>query len=118
MADVQGGGGQRRDVPESKSAEIDHAASGNNTLISAVTGKRIAVSGLWLIAENTVAVEFRDGTTTPFTGAAPFRARQGIVLGPGGEQSYWFIGSTNTAFVANLSAAIGIRGSIQYREID
>jgi len=120
MADVQGLGGVSIDLPEIKSAAVNCGALGDNTIVAAVAGKRIAVLGCCVIATGTVNIAWWDGpsaTGTQKTGDVNLQAREGYVLPIGGPASYWWIGTTNTALVLNLSAAVNVDGIVTYREI-
>jgi hypothetical protein len=112
-----------------KFAAIAAASSGDNTIIAAVSSKKIRVLAFRLKAaaasSATVACYWRNGAggsaleggasnTTPLdkTGAA----------GAGGETAQfnpvgWFETSANTALVLNLSAAQAVTGSITYVEV-
>ena len=119
MADVQGGGGVRIDIPEIKNAPINDSASGDNTIVAAVSGKRIAVLGVLVISDGAVDVRFEDGAGgTAKTGQMPLRAREGFVLPVGGPESYWWIGTANTLLNLELSAAVNVHGLVSYREIN
>ena len=119
MVDVQGTGGVRIDTPEIKSAVINDSSSGDNTIVAAVSGKKIAVLGVFVMSDGTVDVRFEDGVAGAFkTGQMPLEAREGFVLPIGGPESYWWIGSANTLLNLELSAAINVHGLVSYREID
>jgi hypothetical protein len=112
-----------------KFAAIACGASGDNTIIAAVSAKKIRVLAFRLKAATAssaaVACYWRNGAagsaleggasnTTPLdkTGAA----------GAGGETAQfnpvgWFETSSNTALVLNLSAAQAVTGSITYVEV-
>lgn len=118
MADVPGLGGTSIDLPEIKSAPINCAANGNNIIVAAVAGKRIAVLGCCVIAVGTVNVTWWDGAAgVQKTGDVNLQTREGYVLPIGGPTSYWWIGTANTDLVLNLSAAIAVDGIVSYREI-
>lgn len=119
MADVQGTGGMRIDIPEIKNAPINVSATPDNTIITAVVGKRIAVLGIFLMSDGNVDARFEDGVAgTAFTGQQPFQARDGFVLPIGGPESYWWIGTVNTLLNLELSSAINVHGCVAYREIN
>ena len=46
-----------------KRAAVSGATSGNNTLVAAVTGKKIKVLGLVLVVDSTVAVRLESGAS-------------------------------------------------------
>jgi len=94
-------------------AVINVSSSGDNTLISAVAAKKIRVLSYTLVCDAAVAVKFTDGAGgTALSGAMSFAANGGASppFNPAGH----FQGSTNTALVINLSAAVGVRGHMTY----
>lgn len=106
-------GGTRAPI---KYAVIDAAASGDNTLVAAVTGKKIRVVSLWYIASSTVTAIFQSGASgTALTGGAQHIAQTGIVLprNPDG----WFQTGSGVLLNLNLSAAVSVDGSLNYIEV-
>lgn len=99
-----------------KYAAIAASSSGNNTLIAAVTSKKIRVLALSMIANGTVNVKFQTGAGgTDLTGLYYLLANTGAVLpfNPAG----WFETASAALLNANLSAAIAVGGSITYIEV-
>jgi hypothetical protein len=99
-----------------KYAIIDAAGSGNNTLVAAVTGKKIRVLAFVMVGAGIVNVAFQSGAGgTALSGAMPLIANS-VVFG-----SYNPLGWFETAAAAllnlNLSAAIGVRGMLTYVEV-
>ena len=104
-----------------KFAAISAASSGNNTLIAAVASKKIRVLALNLIsaAANNIYITSGAGGTAIWAGStnkANFAANGGMVL-PYNPVGWFETLATNTALVANLSAASAIGGSITYIEV-
>ena len=104
-----------------KFAAISAASSGNNTLIAAVASKKIRVLALNLIsaAANNIYITSGAGGTAIWAGStnkANFAANGGMVL-PYNPVGWFETLATNTALVANLSAASAIGGSITYVEV-
>ena len=100
-----------------KHAKIDAASSGNNTLVAAVSGKRILVVSLYYLAAGTVNVRFESGADgTALTGQAEHTAQTGAVL-PYNEYG-WFVTAKNELLNLELSAAISVDGALSYIEID
>src|SRR5687768_9803 len=65
-----------------KRAVIDHATSGDNTLVAAVTGKRIRVLDIVLISAGTMTVRFESGASgTALTGQMSVAAGTGFAPG-------------------------------------
>ena len=99
-----------------KFAIIDAASSGDNTLVAAVTSKKIRVLALFLVAAGTVTVRFESGAGgTALTGQMNLIANTGFVLphNPVG----WFETAVATLLNLELSAAISVDGSLTYIEV-
>lgn len=95
-------------------AAINVASSGDNTLIAAVSSQTIRVHKLFLVVSGAVNIKFKDGAGTDFHPALPMQAGGGFVLDF--DQEPWFVTSTNTALVLNLSAAVQVSGRIYYTQ--
>jgi hypothetical protein len=99
-----------------KRAAIDGATSGNNTLVAAVTGKKIRVLALFVTMTGTaVTIRFEDGAGgTALTGQMGPTAGQTIVLpfNPVG----WFETSDATLLNMELSGGQSVDGSLVYIE--
>jgi hypothetical protein len=99
-----------------KFAAIAASTSGNNTLVAAVTSKKIRVLALWANANGTVNGKFQTGAGgTDLTGLLYCTAQSGIVLpfNPAG----WFETAAGALLNLNLSAAIAVGGSLLYVEV-
>lgn len=99
-----------------KFAIIDAASSGDNTLLAAVTSKKIRVVSAFLVAAGTVNARFESGAGgTALTGQMNLVANTGFVLpyNPTG----WFETASNTLLNMELSAAISCDGSFSYIEV-
>lgn len=95
---------------------IDHAVSGDNTLITAVTAKKLRVLSLFLISAGTVNVRFESGTGgTALTGQMNLVANAGFVLpfNPVG----WFETASATLLNLELSGAVSVDGNLVYVEV-
>ena len=105
------------DVLDIKHTVIDHAVSGDNTIIAAVLGKRILVVSLFLVSAGIVLVRFESGASgTALTGQVSLVANTGFALN---NNIYgWFVTAKSTLLNLELSAAISVDGSISYRVID
>lgn len=93
---------------------ITSASSGDNTLIAAVSGKKIYVFAWNLSFSGTVNAKFTDGAAGTLLSGLYY----GIVNAGAGNSvpppnALW-VGSTNTALVLNLSAAVAVGGSVSY----
>jgi len=99
-----------------KFVAIAASGSGNNTLLAAVSSKKIRVLAAWLIANGTVNAKFQSGAGgTDLTGLAYLIVNTGLVLpyNPAG----WFETAATTLLNLNLSAAIAVGGSLTYIEV-
>lgn len=100
---------------EVKFAVINAGSSGQNTIVTAVSGKSIRLLSYGLVSTGTVNVEWRTGTTTPLSGAMNFVANGGISLAsPTGLMQT----TDGAALTMNLSAATAVDGHISYIEVD
>jgi len=104
-------------VIASARAIIDYAGAGDNTLKTAVAGKKIRVLSLFMVAAGAVNVRFESGAGgTALTGQMEFIANEGFVL------SYnplgWFETGTNTLLNMELSGAVSCDGSFTYILVD
>lgn len=99
-----------------KFAVIDGATSGDNTLVAAVTAKKVRVLALFLVAAGTVNVRFESGAGgTALTGQMNLIANTGFSLpyNPVG----WFETASNTLLNMELSAAVSCDGCLTYIEV-
>jgi hypothetical protein len=95
---------------------IDAATSGDNTILAAVSAKKIRVLAAFLVSAGTVNVRFESGAGgTALTGQMNLVANTGFVLpfNPVG----WFETASNTLLNLELSAAISVDGSLVYVEV-
>ena len=99
-----------------KHAAIDAASSGDNTLVAAVSGKKIRVLALFITMTGTlVTIRCEDGADgTALTGQMGPTAGQTIVLpfNPVG----WFETSAATLLNMELSGAQSVDGALTYIE--
>lgn len=100
-----------------KSAAISVASSGDNTIVAAVSTKRIKVYAINLNAVGTVSVKWKDGASTDLTGAQDLQAREGYTIATEAP-TFLFATTAGNALVLNLSAAIGVRGEVSYWDDD
>lgn len=99
-----------------KFAAIAASTSGNNTLVNAVTSKKIRVLALWLNANGSVNAKLQTGAGgTDLTGLLYCVANSGMVLpfNPAG----WCETAAGALLNLNLSAAIAVGGSLLYVEV-
>lgn len=94
-------------------AVIDNATSGDNTVVAAVTGKKIRVVQLLLVAAGTVTVRWESGTGgTALTGQMSHVDAAGEVLpfSPAG----WFETAAGVLLNLELSGAVSVDGVLAY----
>jgi len=99
-----------------KFAVINAAASGDQTLVAAVTAKKIRVLAVMLVAAGTVNVRFESGASgTALTGQMELTAQAGFTLpfSPVG----WFETAAATLLNLELSAAVSVDGCLVYVEV-
>lgn len=99
-----------------KYAVIDAATSGDNTLVAAVTSKKIRVLSLLLVSAGTVNVRLESGAAgTALTGQMNLVANTGFVLpyNPAG----WCETASNTLLNLELSGAVSVDGCLTYIEV-
>jgi hypothetical protein len=99
-----------------KFAKIAASTSGNNTIVAAVSAKKILVLGWEMIASGTVTAKFQDGAGgTDLTGPVALTAQTRWSAVP--WQYGHIITSTNTLLNINLSGAIAVNGHLIYVEV-
>lgn len=101
------------------SAVIDTAAAGNVQLVALTATQTIYVCAYTMVADGTVAVQFIYGTGTAcatgeidLTGPMAFVVNSGASAGSG--TGVLFQTAVSNALCIELSAAVGIRGSVSY----
>lgn len=97
-------------------AAISAASSGDNTLVAAVTGKKIKVLGIWMIASGDVDVRLESGAGgTALTGVASLAADgNGYVLPMSRPGLHWFETAAAALLNLELSGAVQVSGSLVY----
>ena len=99
-----------------KRAAIDAASSGDNTLVAAVTGKKIRVLSLFYLAAGTVTTRFESGAGgTALTGQLQHTAQTGMVL-PDNPHG-WFETAAGSLLNLELSGAVSVDGALTYVEV-
>jgi len=100
-----------------KFAVIDVNTSGDNTIVSAVVGKKIRVLSYTIISDGTVDVRFESGAGgTALTGQMPLIANSGMT--PGYIPVGHFETAVNTLLNIELNGAVAIHGHLTYIEVD
>lgn len=99
-----------------KFAIIDATSSGDNTIVAAVSSKKIRVLSLVLVSAGTTTVRFESGASgTALTGQMSLIANVGFTLpfNPVG----WFETAATTLLNLELSAAVSVDGCLTYVEV-
>lgn len=100
---------------ETKFAKFGTSSSGNTSVVAAVTGKKIRVLSLTMMAGGTTAVKFTDGAGgTDLTGAFPLIAQAGLSAS---HLNGLFETTAATALVLNNGSAQSIQGMLTYVEL-
>lgn len=104
-----------------KSTAIGVASSGNNALVTAVSGKIIRVLAMMLMSTGTVNIYFTSGAGgTVIWGGSTNKinliANVGYVLPYSPVGWFWNV-STNQDITVNLSGAVGVSGGLVYIEV-
>lgn len=98
-----------------KFAVIAASGSGDNTLVTAVTSKKIRVLNYVLVANGTVNAKFKSSTTTDKTGLLYLVANTGVAAAH--APTGLFETASGEALTLNLSAAIAVGGHLSYIEV-
>jgi|SRR3990167_41645 len=99
-----------------KYTKIDAAVSGDNTIVPAVTGKKIRVISMYYLASGTVNVRFESGASgTALTGQAQHTGQTGAVLNRNIDG--WFETTAGSLLNMELSDAVSVDGALSYIEV-
>lgn len=98
-------------IKQLNSAVINASSSGDNTIIAAVTGRAINIWQLSYTTAGAVSITYKAGSTA-LSGAYVYSGNGSDFRPYTGAP--WFYIPPNTAFVINLSGAVGIAGTVQY----
>ena len=110
-----------------KWAVVSEASSGENTVVAAVTNKKIRVLSLALVGVGTaVSIYFKDaasGTAIFADGTNPIPIDKSGAAGAGGlilgyNPMGWFQTAESGALILNLSTAQAVAGSVSYVEVE
>ena len=103
-------------VIDVKHEPIDTAAT-DTTLKTAVSGKRILVTSLFLVSAGSVLVRFESGAGgTALTGQMSLIANTGFALNY--NEYGWFVTAKSELLNLELSAGVSVDGSFSYREVE
>ena len=98
-------------------ASIAVAASGDNTLVAAVTGKKLRVLSLVLLSTAKQTVRFESGASgTALTGQMELAANAPLVL-PFNPEG-WFETAASALLNLELGGANAVAGSLSFVEVE
>jgi hypothetical protein len=99
-----------------KHAVISGASAGNNTVLSAVAGKKFHVYHLTVVVNAAVGVKFVSGTTD-LTGVMSFSGQgEGFSESVTPPAELLVSANAGEAFIMNLSGAVQVSGFLSYWE--
>lgn len=97
------------------STKIDHSTLGENAVVAGVAAQTARIHKMFFKCDAGVTITFKDAAGgNALTGAMIFYAGESFLLDFDGEP--WFETAVAGAFIINLSAAVGIRGRIYYKQ--
>lgn len=102
-----------------RTAVIDIATSGANTLIAApsTTGNYLAIDFISLLPTTAVTVTFKSGSTAK-SGPLPLDAKQALTWENAMRNEHGVITcAPNEAFIINLGGNVQTGGACRYREV-
>jgi hypothetical protein len=101
-----------------KRAVIDHASTGDNTLVAAVTGKKIRVHALFFVVAAAVVVRFESGASgTALTGQMTIPAEQPTLVLPYNPLG-WFETAAGALLNLELGGNVSVDGALVYQEVN
>ncbi len=92
------------------------AASGDQTILSAVSGKKIRVLGYALVTDTASALTWESGGSTAISGAMTFAANGGISAVP--SKWGWVETLSGESLVLNVGTAATVGGHVTYVLVD
>lgn len=101
------------DGKELKFAAIAASSSGDNTVVSAVPGKRIRVFNTMVVAGSSVTAKWKSGASTDLSGDMQYAANGGYCTD---SMSGMFRTAVGEALVLNLSGAVTVGGHLAFVE--
>lgn len=103
-------------MANTKYAVIDHAGSGDNTIVAAVASTKIRVTSLFLVASAAVTVRFESAAGgTALTGGMQLAAN-GVLSLPYNPEG-WFETVAGELLNLELSGATSVDGGLTYNEV-
>lgn len=112
---IYGPGGQEYQV---KFAKINAATSDDNTIVSAVTGKKIRVLSLWFTVAGAVNTRFESGAGgTALTGVNEWAAKGDGICIPFSPVGH-FETASGALLNLELSGNVSVDGALTYLEVN
>jgi len=99
---------------EVKQAQINISASGDNTVVAAVTAKKIRVVGVMFICAADVTVQVKSLATSKIA-AMSYHANGGVALW--WPEGFWVETASGEALVFALGGNVQVSGSLNYVEV-
>ena len=94
---------------------IDASASGDNTVVNAVSGRKIKVLNYTVVVPSTVTLRWKSGAGGILSGPMSFGANGGVAAAYAAPGDGWLIETTgDQALVLNLSAGVAVGGHLVY----
>ncbi len=93
-------------------AAINASASGDNTLVAAVSGSPITVWKAWFVNTAAVNFKFKDGAAIDFHPAAVLSGNGSVFFAYDGQP--YFTTTLGNALILNLSGAVQCSGVVYY----
>lgn len=98
-----------------KSVALSATSDGNNTVVAAITGKKIRVKGYVLNVNAAGTVQWKSGTSTALSGAMELVDGGGVsapLAGP--KDGFWFETASGEALVITTAAGVDALGHVAY----
>jgi|ERR1700747_1513470 len=100
-------------VSNLKIAAISFSASGDNTVVTGVSGQVVKVFGLFFTVAGATNITFKDGASNSLSGAVVLTGNGSAMTLQIGPEPYFVTASGNN-FVMNSSSAVQVSGTVYY----
>lgn len=95
--------------------KIEAASSGDNSIITAPTKGHIEIDHIYFVTDDAVDVILKNGASAAMTGPMEYGANGTFAFDNTSDNAIEL--AEATAFIINLSAAVGINGWVVYRVV-
>lgn len=100
-------------------ADVSFSASGDNTVIAGVPGKRIAIDFILFRTEGATTIQMKDGAASNYGGAFQCDRHDGMTLENTIRNHDGIVTlSTGNDFIINSTVGVQISGFVRYRFLD